>query len=284
MNPEKAEQIRYDAMMDEYRDSVTNSMRDWFLHHYEDPAKNTPYDSSEGGYLYQWGGPYDAREILHDRFGRDAEEDLIDEVADELERISSEWAKIPTLEDLDPLDISPKFLSRFESSMDSIRVELRQTSVDDSNPFKCSLFFAYTITCLEAYLSDAFLTSIKNPRYFRAFIETDPELKNEKLTVSEIYKKMESLQGDAIKRIHSIVFHRLEVVRRMYKDTLGIDFPAGMRELIPAVLRRHDIIHRGCIDKYGTVFIVTKSEVESLISSVDDFITNLNAKISALQK
>ena len=31
---------------------------------FEDPANETPYESSEGGYIYIWGGPYDALEQL----------------------------------------------------------------------------------------------------------------------------------------------------------------------------------------------------------------------------
>jgi hypothetical protein len=31
---------------------------------YEDSAERTPHDSSEGGYIWIWGGPYSAREQL----------------------------------------------------------------------------------------------------------------------------------------------------------------------------------------------------------------------------
>lgn len=281
MNPEKYEQIRHDALMDEYRSSVKEDIRDWFLRHYEDPAESTPYDSSEGGYLYQWGGPYDARDVLYDRFGSEVEEDLIDEVAEELESISSEWERIPTLEDIDPDDIRSEFYSRFCASIASIRLELRRID-SASDSFLSSLLYAYTITSLEAYLSDAFITCIRTPNYFRAFIESDPELKSEKLTVSEIYKKMETLQADALKRIQSIVFHRLDIVQRMYADTLGIDFPPGMKDLIPAVLKRHDIIHRGCKNKEGVEFEISKAEVEALIDLVDKFVSALDEKIEEL--
>ena len=33
----------------------------WFRERFEDPVEETPYNSREGGYLYIWGGPYDAR-------------------------------------------------------------------------------------------------------------------------------------------------------------------------------------------------------------------------------
>jgi hypothetical protein len=40
----------------------------WFLANYEDPVKSTPYDGAEGGYQYQCGGRYSARDELMGRF------------------------------------------------------------------------------------------------------------------------------------------------------------------------------------------------------------------------
>src|SRR6516164_4356205 len=45
---------------------ATTKMVDWFFANFEDPAESTPYD---GGYVYIWGGPYDAREELNEAFG-----------------------------------------------------------------------------------------------------------------------------------------------------------------------------------------------------------------------
>ena len=39
-------------------------MIEWFHQNYEDPAESTPYESAEGGYIWIWGGPYDARDEL----------------------------------------------------------------------------------------------------------------------------------------------------------------------------------------------------------------------------
>jgi hypothetical protein len=36
---------------------------DWFLQHYTDPAYNCPWDD---GYVFIFGGPYDAREEIED--------------------------------------------------------------------------------------------------------------------------------------------------------------------------------------------------------------------------
>lgn len=65
----------------------------WFGDQYEDPANETPYDSSEGGYQFIWGGPYDAREELYEEFGHLVSEELIEDVVSEVESDGlTEWA------------------------------------------------------------------------------------------------------------------------------------------------------------------------------------------------
>jgi hypothetical protein len=50
------------------RERQKEYMHHWFHRNFEDPVQETPYNSQEGGYLYIWGGPYDAREQLYDEF------------------------------------------------------------------------------------------------------------------------------------------------------------------------------------------------------------------------
>ena len=64
----------------------------WFHHYFEDPAQETPYNSQEGGYLYVFGGPYNAREELDGEFGSFISEEVIEEVVREIEADGVEWA------------------------------------------------------------------------------------------------------------------------------------------------------------------------------------------------
>lgn len=75
------------------RERQMEYMRFWFAQHFEDPAEETPYNSEEGGYLYIWGGPYDAAEQLGDEFGDFIPEDRVQEVVDYVERDGTvDWA------------------------------------------------------------------------------------------------------------------------------------------------------------------------------------------------
>jgi hypothetical protein len=50
----------YDGIEDASKEDQMELMEEWFRKHFEDPAERTPYESAEGGYIYIWGGPFDA--------------------------------------------------------------------------------------------------------------------------------------------------------------------------------------------------------------------------------
>lgn len=120
-------------------------MIDWFLENYEDPAQATPYESAEGGYLYIWGGPYDANIEIGDKFAGLVPDKWIEEVVNEVEKGGiSDWAPInrdndnddepvpePSLDDI-PDEPGPAFGSeddyaarkRAADALDSLRQAL----------------------------------------------------------------------------------------------------------------------------------------------------------------
>ena len=78
------------------KDLQIAAMLDWFAARFWDPANETPYVSSEGGYIWVHGGPYDAREQLEERFDGIVPENVI-EAATELVESDGiyEWALTP---------------------------------------------------------------------------------------------------------------------------------------------------------------------------------------------
>lgn len=80
-------------------------MLQWFYQNFEDPAERTPYESAEGGYIWIWGGPNDARDELFGKFGDLVPESFIDEVADEVEKDGlTLWAPTANPDDYDDYD------------------------------------------------------------------------------------------------------------------------------------------------------------------------------------
>lgn len=84
------------------KDDKRELMVQWFHQNFEDPAERTSFVSSEGGYLWNHGGPYDAREQLYSMFGNMVSEKLIEEAAEEIEADGlTEWAPTPNRNDYD---------------------------------------------------------------------------------------------------------------------------------------------------------------------------------------
>jgi hypothetical protein len=82
------------------RDRQLEYMKAWFDRYYEDPSNETPID--EGAFVYIWGGPYDASDVLGDEFGDIVPQERIDELVRNLEQTAIEWA--PTAEHPDQRD------------------------------------------------------------------------------------------------------------------------------------------------------------------------------------
>jgi hypothetical protein len=70
---------------------IVELMVEWFFRNFDDPSVNTPCDS-ESGYMFIWGGPYDAREELEDAFGDVVTEKAIEKAVDEIQQSGWEWA------------------------------------------------------------------------------------------------------------------------------------------------------------------------------------------------
>ncbi len=80
-----------------FRDEQTSAervdvMTEWFLENFEDPSHDLPYDKEKGGYIWLWGGPYDARDELEEAFP-DATPQELKQALLELEQNGvQEWA------------------------------------------------------------------------------------------------------------------------------------------------------------------------------------------------
>ncbi len=209
-------------------------MRHWFSANYEDPVENTPYESAEGGYIYIWGGPYDPREELDGEFVGVIPDKLIEDLAKELHEISWEWTGHPDSADIDDylydsIAAFSKQLDAFHSSVLDIQ-KLLKTKVDEplQQCFR-RLLYVNVITALETYLSDLFISSISADRnLLRRFVETNPEFKSEKISVSDVFKASEEIEQKVKSYLMDVVWHHLARIKPMFRDTLGVLPPLNL--------------------------------------------------------
>jgi uncharacterized protein (TIGR02646 family) len=155
------------------------------------------------------------------------------------------------------------------------------------------LLYANVITSLETFLADIFINTIfQNTLYLRKFVETYPKFKgNEnahKFTLSEIYIKYNKIEEIVTDEILGIIYHNLQTIRPMFKDTFDVEFPKDMRQIFLAIQIRHDIVHRNGKTKINketkafTEHAIGKEEIDNLILDTSKFVEEINKQMMKL--
>ena len=74
-------------------DEKVDMMVEWFNHQFEDPQNDTPYVKDHGGYLYLWGGPFDASDQIQAEFSNAVDFDTMMLAVDKVQADGVvEWA------------------------------------------------------------------------------------------------------------------------------------------------------------------------------------------------
>jgi len=260
-------------------------MKQWFFEHFESPEESTPYDPEESGYIWIWGGPYDALEELEAEFSDVVGANLIKELATELTEESFQWSAIPEdeapddyLVDASRANVNPGATAR--RGLERIRSLLGAEIPSENELHMCGLLYVNAITCLEAYLFDTVLNQVMGDEgYKRRFVETSPEFAKRKTSMCEIYHRMEGLDKELKDHLFSMLWHDLGRAKRVYESVFAIEWP-DISRLAKAVRNRHDIVHRNGKSKDGNDIILSKEKVEALITDVQTFIDSIDEKLA----
>ena len=255
-------------------------MRHWFYSNFEDPVNNTPYDSAEGGYVYIHGGPYEPLEELEGKFCDVVPEEVIEELAEELSNISDVWTghnDTPDDEYLyESIVSSPRHFEGLKNSVAKIRKLLGTNVEGEVHQHFLRLLYVSAISALEIYLQENFISCINGDRaLFRKFVETNPNFKEKKIPLSDVFKASEEM--DMLVRTYLIkfVWHRLVEVKQMFRDTLKIDFPSDMGPLLKAIELRHDLVHRNGKDRDDKEHVLEDKDITVVLKTVEDFVVSI---------
>jgi hypothetical protein len=263
------------------REEQKEAMKKWFFEHYSNPVDETPYIGSEGGYQYIWGGPYDAREELESEFDGIVPEDVIEELADELNDISTEWSGNPDEYALDEYEFelaqSTVHRASFDEAITIVEAILNTKFHEDlSQPFwrqqYAAVFFA-----LESYLFDFFHSTIQaDTNLFNKFIKVNEDFQKTKVNLSDIIEEHKKLDRTVREYLAGLLWHNLPRIDRLYELVLGIKFDKELLgKLSKAVLTRHDIVHRNGKKKDGAQIFLSREQVLQLIFWVRDFVKHI---------
>lgn len=257
------------------------TMRTWFLENFEDPVERTPYESREGGYIYIWGGPYEAHDELS-VFGGYAPDDVIEELADELSIDCPYWTSAESPSDyednfFDLILSDNEFFNSFNESIAHIRGLLKVDIEGETKNHLMGVLQVSVITAIETYLSDAFInTVINDTSNMRKFVANNPEFTKKSFKFSEIYEKYDDIKNVVKDYLLSQLWHNLKKIKPMYKATLDVSFPENLDPIFLAIETRHDLVHRNGKNKNGYQVVITESDLITLIDDATNFIEHVN--------
>lgn len=267
-------------------DEQRETMRAWFLENYEDPAHRTPYESKEGGYIYIWGGPYDAHEELS-IFYDYVPDKVIEELAHDLSMDCPDWTSAEKPSDyedsyLDLILSDNEFFKSFIESINHIKEISNAGITGATKDHLLGVLHVSVITAIETYLSDAFINSVINDAdNMRTFVENNPEFKSRTIKLSEIFMKHENIEKEVRGYLVSQLWHNLKKVKPMYKSTLGVVFPENIDSIFKAIEIRHDLVHRNGKNIDGESITVTSDNLSELLDDAVSFVSHINDQLES---
>ena len=266
--PYDREALRNSAAEEQYR-----VMEAWFRARFEDPAERTPYESSEGGYIWIWGGPYDAEEELNEEFQGLVPDEAIQELVRSLAGECLEWAPTESPDDYDH-DLfeavrengsTHRTLEEALSAIDNLLESNIPHPIADTHR---RLLFANAITALESFLSDTFINRVlANSSLLQLYLDTERAFQDHKVPLKDVLREANRVSDLARQELLNMVWHNIGKVKPMYADVLRIDL-GDVGGVARAIQKRHDIVHRNGRQRDGALVVITADDVRALASQI----------------
>jgi len=263
-------------------------MRSWFYRNYASPD-DLPYDSSEGGYQWIWGGPYDAKDALDSEFSGLVSEDAFETLISELEDISSEWSGIPSDDDFDHSYLDDLIASGVDpfmtliGSMQEIESAARIRTTTKRQKVLHKLLFANVVTALETFLGDTFMKSLsKSDQYVEDFVRKTGKFQNTTFKLSEIFDRFKKIDSEVRTLVLAHNWHMMEDSAKMYKRAFNIKFPEISETLKKGISERHDIVHRNGKTKDGNEGTWDLTKILALQEAVVSFARDIDQQAKQL--
>jgi hypothetical protein len=261
-------------------------MEEWFRSHYEDPVESTPFDSREGGYIWVWGGPYDAGEELREKFEGLVPDEVIDELASALTDECPGWTSTDRGDAYDETlyeAVSSNALARqtLEDALSTVLELLKVAMPDELGGAYLRLLFANAISALETYLSDTFINRVfADQELLQTYVDSEPKFKERKVAFKDVLREAARLEDEARKELLDVVWHNIAKVKPMYAQVLEVDL-GNLDTLGAAIRKRHDIVHRNGRSREGQLIEVSSSDVEQLLLEIDALALRVEAKLDS---
>jgi len=268
------------------KDDQVAAMESWFYARFWDPAHETPCMSSEGGYLWTRGGPYDANDQLQSRFGDIASDEAIEEAVNSVQSGGIyDWAptQLTYYDEWQDVDVDERNepTQWLEERLKSIAGVLSLNGDDDARDTVRNLAYAGVIGALEAFLWETMAYWVDNQESTVVnLITKHPGFRDKPIKLGDIYTVIKQLKVEVKAHLQKVIWHRAESVAPLFKFGLGIDL--GFKGFDEAVRKRHDIVHRFGHDHTGQPIQLKDEDVHALAKQVLDFANEVDKRIAGI--
>lgn len=154
-------------------------------------------------------------------------------------------------------------------------ISLIQQAAADTDGFHRQLYFSNVISLMEKYLSDLFLYEVTAKEDVFKLMTTANKFKTQKYAVAEVFNG--DVKIKVINSVKNLVWHRLNDIDPLYKHTFNIrmHIHTGLTDKLAL---RHDLVHRNGYTLDGQAVIISNEALNECISTVADFINNVESK------
>lgn len=269
--------------------SKLKAMRVWFHDRYVHPDDHTPWEEGLSEYIFVHGGPYDGERMVRDRFSAVVPEEILRIIADELyEEENLDWAPDPRLWNqakvYDPrfsvaMDLSQTPLDRLRERLDELRLTGAMTGDLRAKVVVDNMAYSGAVGALEAFLWETVDQQVTfDDQVLRSVVTKIPVFSNRPLRLGDLFERMDKLRDEVKAHLQNIVWHRWDVVVPLLKAGLGLEVPS-LKTLVPAVFKRHDIVHRSGYDLQGKPVSVERRDFEMLRTEVLTFAQSIQSQL-----
>lgn len=264
------------------------AMRHWFDDNYDAPDE-LPHDSSEGGYQWIWGGPYEAEEALQDVFGGVVADETIEELASDLSDISGEWSGKPDDSDYDDTYLTELIASDNDpfltlmASLEDIEDAAKIRAGEKERKTLHKLLFANVIMAFETFLGDLFMKTLgTSNKYVEDFVFKTPHFQNTQIKLSSIFERFKKIDGEVRTHVLAHNWHMLTESAQMFKRAFNIKFPDTPTAIANGIRDRHNIVHRNGKTHDGVEGSWNLAKIQALKTDILDFAGNIDRQAKSL--
>jgi hypothetical protein len=129
------------------------------------------------------------------------------------------------------MEVSDKY-NVFLTHINSVQQLAGIPLVEETKFHLLVMLHSHVVAAVESYLASTFISHVvNNPELMQKAIESDPHFENKKIPISDIFKTLDSIKETCVKRLKDIIFHRINLVKPMYKSVFNYENRGSSRFL-----------------------------------------------------